>query len=216
MDAACWLPQDVPSAGVLDQAAADPREIRRRGRGARGVILHHGVVVDVRDGPALIGVETQIVEVADDEGLEVHHEVPPQCGVLQPRQEQEPRRLDGPAGHDDHLGLHGPLDPVGAHVVDPRGAAPLDAYPRDEGLGHQLGPAGRHGLGQEGHRVTLGVDRAAVEGAVAAVVAGGSAVVGDAVGRRGGLVGVEPDPFGGRGRQRGAVHRRARGHRVGP
>ncbi len=75
----------------------------RRGRGPRSVVLDHGVVVDVghRRGPCEGAGAGR--EVPDDDGLEVHHEMAAEGGVFQPRQQQQARRLDGPAGHDDHL-----------------------------------------------------------------------------------------------------------------
>ena len=106
------------------------------------------------------------------------------------------------------------VDAVGPDVLDPGGPAAAGDDAADVGLGHELGPAGRHGLGQERHGVALGVDGAAEERAEAAVVAGRAAVVGDAVGRRRRLVGVEPDLLRRRRRQHGAVHGRPRRHRV--
>ena len=106
------------------------------------------------------------------------------------------------------------VTPSGVDVLDPGGPPALGDDAAHVGLGHQLGPPRRHGLGQQRHRVALGVDRAAEEGAEAAVVAGRPAVVGDAVGRRRRLVGVQADLLGGGRRQHRAVHRRARRHRV--
>ncbi len=83
------------------------------------------------------------------------------------------------------------------------------------GLGHELGPTRGHGPGEQGHRVALGVDRAAEERTEAAVVAGGPPVVGDAVGRRRCLVGVEPDLLGGRRGQHCPVHGSPGWHGVG-
>ena len=135
--------------------------------------------------------------------------------MLQAGQEQEARRLDRAAGHDHEIGVHRVRDAVGPDVLDPGGPAPVRDDAADVRLGHELGPAGRHGLGQERHRVALGVDRAAEERAEAAVVASRAAVVGDAVGGRRRLVGVEPDLLRRRGRQHGAVHGRPRRHRIG-
>ena len=82
---------------------------------------------------------------------------------------------------------------VGVDVLDAGGPASLGDDPADVGLGHQLRPAGGHGLGQQRDGVALGVDGAAEEGAEPAVVAGGPPVVGDAVRRRRRLVGVQAD-----------------------
>ncbi len=95
------------SPAVLDQAAAEPREAGS-GRGLpRAVVLDHGVVVHVGDGAALVRVQPHGREVPDDDGLEVHHQVLAERRVVQPREEEEARRLDGAARHDDQLGLPG-------------------------------------------------------------------------------------------------------------
>ena len=199
-----------PAAAVLDQAAPEPRQTRAEGRFPRRLVLHHGVVVHVRHGAPLVGVQTQLREVPDDDRLEVAHQVPTEGGVLHAREEEDARRLDGAARHDDELGVHGPGDAIGPDELDAGGPPALRDDPAHVGLGHELGPAGGHGPGQQRHRIALGVNRAAEERAEAAVVAGGPPVVGDAVGRRRRLVGMEPDLLRRGRRQHRAVHRRAR------
>ena len=135
--------------------------------------------------------------------------------MLQAGEEQDARRLDRTAGHDHEVRVHRVRHAVGPDVLDPGGPAPTGDDAADVGLGHELGPAGRHGLRQEGHGVALGVDGTAEERAEAAVVAGRAPVVGDAVGRRRRLVGVEPDLLRRSRREHGAVHGRPGRHRVG-
>ena len=111
------------------------------------VVLHHGVVVHVGDGPALVGVQAQVREVADDDGLEVHHQVAAEGRVLQTGEQEDARRLDGTAGHDDELGVHRARGAVRPDELDAGGRAALCDDPAHVGLGHQLGPAGGHGPG---------------------------------------------------------------------
>ncbi len=126
----------------------------------------------------------------------------PMQRMVEPGEEQQPGRLDG-AGGDDHVaGGQEALGTVGTDDIDPGGPAALDADPGHEGLGQQLGPTGGHGPLQHGDGIALGVDGAAEVGAEAAVVAGRPAVVGDAVGRGGGRIGVVAEPLGG-GRRTG-------------
>ena len=160
-------------------------------------------------------VQAQRREVPHHDGLEVHHEVASERRVLEPRQEEQPWRLDGAAGHDHQVGRHGVGLAGRVDVLDPGRPPSLDEDPADAGLGHQLQTAGRHGPGQQGHRVALGVDGAAEERAVAAVVAGGPAVVGDAVRRGRRFVGMQAHLLRRGRRQQRAVHGRTRGHRVG-
>ena len=163
---ACAFPQGMWRADRSGIRRRRARPCRRGSTGARPrrprrgrLVLHHGVVVDVGHGPALVADGGEGRRSADHDGLEVHHQVATERGVVAARQEQEARRLDRAAGHDDHLGVHRALHPVGADVVDAGGPAALDADARHEGLGHQLGPTGGHGPGQEGDGVALGVDR---------------------------------------------------------
>ncbi len=181
---------------------------------SRAVVLHHGVVVDVSDGAPLVRVQTHGREVSDDDGLEVHHQVPAERRVVHPGQQQQARRLDGATRHDDQLGIPGARDAVRPDELDAGGSPALRDDAADVGLGHQLGPPRRHGLGQQRHRVTLGVDGAAEERAVAAVVASRTAVVGDAVGRRRRLVGMQADLLGRGRRQQRPVHRCPGRHRI--
>ncbi len=139
----------------------------------------------------------------------------PSAGCSSPERRRRRGVSMAPARHDDQLGFPGVRDPVRPHELDAGGPPALGDDAAHVGLGHQLGPPRGHGPGQQRHRVALGVDGAAEEGAEAAVVAGRPPVVGDAVGRRRRLVGVQADLLGGGRRQHGAVHRRPGGHRVG-
>ena len=127
---------------MLDEAAADPRQSRFRRGGTRRVVDDHGVVVHVRHGPTLVAVHA-LGEDADDEGLEVHHEIPAHQGMVDPRQQQQARRLDRPR-RDDHVpGVDAPGGTVGADDFDAGGTAPVGAQTRHEGLGQQLGVSPR-------------------------------------------------------------------------
>ena len=201
---------------MLDQAPAEPWEARAGRRRPGAVVLHHGVVVHMGDGASLVGVQPHGREVPDDDGLEVHHEVLAERRVVEPREEEKARGLDGTPRHDDQLGLPGARDPVGPDELDASGAPAVGDDAAHVGLGHQLRPSRGHRLGQQRHRVALGVDGAAEEGAEAAVVAGRAAVVGDAVRRCRRLVGVQADLLGRGRRQHRAVHRRPRRHRIRP
>ncbi len=75
-----------------------------------------------------------------------------------------------------------------------------------QALGPDLAVTAQQRPAQHGDRVALGVDRAAVEGAEAAVVAGRPSVVRDAVGAGGGAVGVVAERLGGRDGERGEEH----------
>ena len=132
-----------------------------------------------------------------------------------PESSRMPRRLDGAARHDDQVGVHRVQIALGIDVLDAGRPSSVCDDPADVRLRHELGPAGGHRLGQQRHGVALGVDGAAEERAVAAVVAGRPAVVCDAVGRRRRLVGMQADLSRGLRGQEGAVHRRPRRHRIG-
>ena len=204
-----------PAATVLDEATSEPRQPCAEGRLPRALVLHHGVVVHVGDRPPLVRVQEQVREVPDDDRLEVAHQVATEGRVLEPREEQDARRLDRAAGHDDELGVHGAGHAVGTDELDARRRAPLCHDTAHVGLSHELDPTCGHGPGEQGHRVALGVDRAAEERAEPAVVARGPPVVGDAVGRRRRLVGMEPDLLGGGRGQHGPVHGGPGCHGVG-
>ena len=201
-------------AAVFDHATADPRQVRLARRSAGGVVTDEMVVVYVGDGPAPVGVDA-LGQVAHHEGLEVEHEMAPDQGVLEPRQQEEPRRLDRAGGEHDVGRRLGASRAVGPDVIDARRLPVADVDPRDEGLRPQLGPAGQKRPLQRRHRVTLGVDGAAVEGAEPAVVARRPAVVGNRVGPRRRSVGVVAEAFGGGDAQGGSVHGRAGRHGVG-
>jgi len=165
---------------MLHQAAADPRQ-SRRARGVQGVIVdEHAVVVEVGDRPTHVGMQT-LRHDPDVHRLEMHHEMAADERVLDPRQQKQTRRLDGSAGDDDIAGTEAALDTVGADDIHAGGLAPVGANPRDEGLRQKFGPTRAQGVLQHGHRIALGMDRAAEIGAVPAVVARRTAVVGDRV-----------------------------------
>ena len=151
----------------------------------------------------------------DHDRLEVHHQVATDQVVADPRQQEQPRRLDGPAGHHHVAGVHRPLDAVGPDEVDPGGPPPGRLDARDEGLGAQLGPARRHHPLQQGDRDPpwRGSGTRRTRRTRSCCRPGGR--------RRarcwrpsGAVVGVEPEPLGRRARQGGGVHRGARRHRV--
>ena len=154
MISAWSLPQGVWRASMMGvpPPPCSTRPPRIQGRPAssaaarRGVVLHHGVVVHVGDRAPLVGVQVQRREVPDHDRLEVHHEVAAERRVLEPRQQEQPRRLDGAAGHDHQLGRHGVGLAGGVDVLDTGRPPPLDEDAGDAGLGHQLGPPGGHGL----------------------------------------------------------------------
>ena len=135
--------------------------------------------------------------------------------MVEPRQEEEARGLNGATRHHDEFGLPGVRDPVRPDELDTGGAAAVGDDAAHVGLGHQLCSTGGHRPGQQRHRVALGVDGAAEESAKAAVVAGRTAVVGDAVRRRRCLVGVQAHLFSRSRRQHGPVHGRAGRHGIG-
>ena len=199
---------------VLHQSPAEPREPGLGGGRPRGLVAHDHVVVDVGHRPAPLGVGP-VRHRAGGDGLEVGHEVPADQRVLEAGEQQQPGCLDGAGGHDHVPGGQEALGAVGADQVDAGGPSPVGPDAGDERLGQQLGPTGGHGPPEHGHRIALGVDRAAEEGAEAAVVAGRAAVVGDAVGGGGGRIGVVAELLGRRHRPGGPEHRRPRRHREG-
>ena len=167
------------------------------------------------DRTSFVGVQPHGGEVPDDDGLEVHHQVLAERGVIQPREKEEARGLDGTARHNDHVGLSRVGGSVPVDELDPGGPPALGDDATHVGLGHQLRPPCRHRPGEQRHRIPLGVDGAAEEGAEPAVVAGRPAVVGDAVRRRRCLIGVQAHLLGRGRRQHRPVHGRAGRHRVG-
>ena len=111
---------------VLDEAAADPRQPGLLGRGARRVVDDHGVVVHMGHGPALVAVQA-LGEDPDDEGLEVDHEVATHQGVVDPRQQQQARRLDRARGDDHMAGIDAAGGAVGTDDVHAGGTASVGA-----------------------------------------------------------------------------------------
>ena len=208
----------LPGPTVLDQSASDPRQPGRPGRGPLRVVTDDVVVVGPGDRPTPHPVQTE-GEGPDRQGLEVVHEVPADLAgrVGQTLAEQQPRRLEG-AGGQDHVGgadlLH---RAVAVEVPDARGeaAGPVAGDLDDVALRAQLAPPRGEHPAQERHRVTLGLDRAPVPAAEAAVHAGRPAVVGHRVHAGRSPVGVETGLLGRRHREGGAVHVRTRGHREG-
>ena len=67
----------------------------------------------------LYGVQAQVGKCADDDGLEVHHEVLPERGVLEPREQKQARRLDAPPATMTRSASIDALDPVGADESTP-------------------------------------------------------------------------------------------------
>ena len=177
-----------------------------------GIVTHDHVVVHMGHGPAPFGIGP-VGHGTGHDGLEVGHEVPAHQRMVQPRQEQQARRLDGPGGHDHVTRVHRTHGAVGADHVHPGGPMALGADAGHERLHHQFGPPTGHGPLQHGDGIALGVDRTAEVGTEAAVVAGRPPVVGHGVGRGGSRVRVVPEPLGRRTGQDGPVHGCARRHR---
>ena len=199
------------AAAVLDEATPDPRQPRRRRRLPRCVVAHDHVVVHMGDRPAPLAVGP-IGHGAGGDRLEVGHQIAADERVVELGQEQEPRCLDSTGGDDHVTGGQEPLLTVGADHVHPGGAAAHDAHPGHEGLRQQLRPACGHGALEHGDGVALGMDGAAEEGTEAAVVAGGTGIIGNAVDGRGGRVGVIAEVLGGGGRAGGPEHGNTGGH----
>ena len=161
-----------------------------------------------------MGVHT-LAQTTHDDRLEVAHEMAADQGMLEAREHEQPGRLDGAGGEDDHAGGLDVGAAVGVDVVDTGRGAVGDVELGHERLWPQLGSAGQQGSLQRCDRVALGVDGAAVEGAEPAVVARRPAVVGNRVGPRRRSVGVVAEAFGGVRAERRPVHRGAGRHWVG-
>ena len=205
------------AAAVLDQAAAEPRQPRPARGLARPLVLHHGVVVHVGDrtGPSA-GAGAWSGKCPTTIVWKCTMRCRPSAGCSRPESSRMRGVSIAPPATMTSLASIVCIAPPASMYSTPVARSPVGDDPAHVGLGHQLRPAGRHRLGQQRHRVALGVDGTAEEGAEAAVVAGGPAVVGDAVRRRRRLVGMQADLLGGRRREDGAVHRRTRRHRIRP
>ena len=178
------------------------------------VVGNDGVVVHLGHRSSPLTVEAEIGEPADHDGLKVGHEVPPDERMLEPRQQQQTRGLDGPTGHHHVTGIHGMLDAVRTDEVHSGRPFAIGADPGHERLRAQFGVAAQQCLLQHGHRVALGVDGTAEVRAEPTVVARRSTIVRLGIGGPGGRVGVEPERNGCGRRQLRTVHGRSRRHRV--
>ncbi len=203
-------------APVLDDAAAEVGEPRLVSGRARLVIDAHRVVHEVGDRTTSMGMQLE-GEQPEHQRLEVvHQEAADDVGVPDPRAKEQAWGLERAGAEDDVLGGHLVRRSLGvevAHAARPAsGAVEHDlAHVR---LGTDLAAARLQRMPQRRDGVTLCLDRAAVEGTEAAVVAGGPPVVLDAVhpGRR--AVRVVSEPRRGLGRQHRTEHVGSRGHRV--
>ena len=203
-----------PATAVLDEAAADPRQARLLGGGTRRVVLHHGVVVHVRDGTPLLGCRLSAGKCPTTIVWKCTMRCRPSEGCSRPESSSRRGVSMAPPATTTRPVAMVCVFPSASMYSTPVARAAVRQDPGHERLGHEMRPPGGHRLGEQRHRVALGVDGAAEEGAEPAVVAGGPAVVGDAVRRRRCLVRVQPDGLGGLRREQRAVHGGPRRHRV--
>ena len=166
------------------------------------------------DRASLVGVEPHR-ELAEGQGLEVVHEIAPDLGVIEPREEQQAGRLGGTGRHHHVAGGFDVVLSVGVYPFHAGGPPVRHSDLRHHRLGAQLGPPRHERPAERCDGVALGVYRAPEERAEAAVVAGRPAIVGDRVARRGAGIGVVAQSLRGGGGDHRAVHRGARWHRVG-
>ena len=202
---------------MLDDPTAEVGEPRVT-RGVRGLgVGDDRVVHEMGDGPTPVRVQPER-EDAEHVRLEVvHEEAADDVGVADAGPQQQPRGLERASPEDHVPGRHLPRRAVGVEVSHAArlASAGVEDDLGDVGLRADLAAAGAQRASQHRDRVALRLDRAAEEGAEAAVVARRAAVVLDAVhpGRR--PVGVEAELGGGRRREPGAVHVGPGRHRVG-
>ncbi len=104
---------------VLDDARTEVGKVVLLGEGAHVVVDEHVVVVQVRHRAAAMTVQA-VREGADDERLEVVHEVAPDQtrGVRDIRTEQQAWRLPRAGADDDRAGGDFVRVPVGVEIAD--------------------------------------------------------------------------------------------------